>query len=220
MKQALALLLNYLTCTDPVMVTKWENILASFWHKDSGSVITNIEQTAGNWVFTTLDGDGNTTTTTIAQYTEPANFDIDKITGLQTALDGKVDKETGKGLSTEDFTNALKNKLENLNNYVKPNSEGIGYIDGLQDYLDLLQQNINDVSDSINQGNPVMLYWKGYRLYKELGNTESYPQAGEEIMGQGDGSFFAGERVHLIAKADIPVATNATDQDFTFINSY
>lgn len=34
--------------------------------------------------------------------------------GVKTALDGKVDKETGKGLSTEDFTTAEKNKLDAL----------------------------------------------------------------------------------------------------------
>ena len=33
------------------------------------------------------------------------------------ALDGKVDKIEGKQLSTEDFTSALKSKLEGLNNY-------------------------------------------------------------------------------------------------------
>lgn len=32
-------------------------------------------------------------------------------------ISGKVDKVTGKGLSTEDFTTALKNKLEGLSNY-------------------------------------------------------------------------------------------------------
>lgn len=35
------------------------------------------------------------------------------VTGLSTSLDGKVDKVTGKGLSTEDFTTALKTKLDN-----------------------------------------------------------------------------------------------------------
>ena len=32
-------------------------------------------------------------------------------------ISGKVDKVTGKGLSTEDFTSALKSKLESLSNY-------------------------------------------------------------------------------------------------------
>lgn len=33
---------------------------------------------------------------------------------LQSAVDGKVDKEAGKGLSTNDFTDALKNKLDGI----------------------------------------------------------------------------------------------------------
>lgn len=39
---------------------------------------------------------------------------IDNVTGLQGALDGKVDKVTGKGLSTEDYTTAEKNKVANV----------------------------------------------------------------------------------------------------------
>ena len=35
----------------------------------------------------------------------------------ETALLGKVDKETGKGLSTNDYTTAEKNKLAGLSNY-------------------------------------------------------------------------------------------------------
>src|SRR5699024_8041248 len=36
---------------------------------------------------------------------------------LQTNLNNKVDKVQGKGLSTNDFTNAYKTKLDGLNNY-------------------------------------------------------------------------------------------------------
>ena len=36
---------------------------------------------------------------------------------IDPKLDNKVDKEQGKGLSTNDFTNILKEKLENLENY-------------------------------------------------------------------------------------------------------
>lgn len=38
-------------------------------------------------------------------------------TDLQSALNAKVDKETGKGLSTNDYTTAEKNKLAGLSNY-------------------------------------------------------------------------------------------------------
>jgi len=211
--------LAYLTCTDPVMINKWENILASFWHKDDGQVITNIAQSGNDWVFTTVDGDGNETVTTIAQYQEPANFSIGKITGLQTALDGKVDKVPGKQLSTEDFTTTLKNKLDTLTQYVKPASEPIGYIDGLQDILTGLADGLASLSDAVAAGNPVIVYVRGYRLYKELGNTEIYPQAGEELKGRGDGSLFGGEIVHLTAKADIPDPSTWANANFNFIDS-
>ena len=36
---------------------------------------------------------------------------------LKALIDGKVDKETGKGLSTNDFTNAYKQKLDTLEDY-------------------------------------------------------------------------------------------------------
>lgn len=36
---------------------------------------------------------------------------------VAAALNNKVDKESGKGLSEEDFTSALKAKLEGLSNY-------------------------------------------------------------------------------------------------------
>lgn len=38
----------------------------------------------------------------------------DKVTGLSEALDGKVDKIDGKGLSTNDFTNEAKEKLDGI----------------------------------------------------------------------------------------------------------
>lgn len=39
---------------------------------------------------------------------------------IKPMIDGKVDKETGKGLSTNDFTTAEKNKLSGLVNYTLP----------------------------------------------------------------------------------------------------
>lgn len=53
-------------------------------------------------------------------------------TGFATKedLEGKVDKETGKGLSTNDYTNAEKSKLADLENY--DDAEVRGLITGLQ----------------------------------------------------------------------------------------
>lgn len=49
--------------------------------------------------------------------TELTNKGYATTSALNTGLSGKVDKVSGKQLSTEDFTTALKNKLESLNNY-------------------------------------------------------------------------------------------------------
>lgn len=54
------------------------------------------------------------------------------LNGISTDISNKVDKETGKGLSTNDFTTAEKNKLSgieaNANNYVHPTTSGNKHI--------------------------------------------------------------------------------------------
>lgn len=54
------------------------------------------------------------------------------LNGISTDISNKVDKETGKGLSTNDYTTAEKNKLsgiaDNANNYVHPTSSGNKHI--------------------------------------------------------------------------------------------
>lgn len=56
--------------------------------------------------------------------------DVDKpiSTTQQTALDNKVDKETGKGLSTNDYTTAEKNKLNGIKEGAEVNPQV--YVDG------------------------------------------------------------------------------------------
>ena len=69
---------------------------------------------------------------------------------LKSELDNKVDKVNGKQLSTEDFTSALKAKLEGLNNY---NDTAISTaISSLQTQLDtLVSGNANDAINSFNE---------------------------------------------------------------------
>ena len=45
------------------------------------------------------------------------NLTVKDVIAGEHILSNKVDKETGKGLSTEDFTTALKTKLQSLSNY-------------------------------------------------------------------------------------------------------
>lgn len=47
---------------------------------------------------------------------------------INTELNNKVSKETGKGLSTNDYTTAEKNKLAGLSNYVHPNTESMRHV--------------------------------------------------------------------------------------------
>lgn len=216
-KVARTILVPYLICTDPVMVTKWQNILDSFWHKDDGRLITDISLDGTNIVITDVDGDGNIAQTTIAQYQEPANFPISKITDLQTTLNNLVVKVVGKGLSTEDFTTALKNKLDGLSNYVHPVTHSIAEIDGLQDLLDTINDDIQTLMGTIgNLSGNLFLRWNGYRLYKESGGTEIFPQIGDELKGRGDGRFENGEWVHCEVTTDNPV----DDNDINRFTSY
>ena len=61
------------------------------------------------WTGTFFDYMGKTTSVDLTDYYKKS--DVDNL------LNGKVDKVEGKGLSTEDFTTELKNRLNSLENY-------------------------------------------------------------------------------------------------------
>lgn len=62
-----------------------------------------------------LKGDGNGNITAVDETeTELVDLTVSHITGLQSALDNKVSKVTGKGLSTNDYTTAEKTKLSGI----------------------------------------------------------------------------------------------------------
>ncbi|WP_166964587.1 hypothetical protein [Yeosuana marina] len=136
MKQALNILIAYLTCTDPIIQNKWLNLLSSFWHKDSGWLLKSITAQSGGYKFTIVDSDGNEVDHIISVPALPNSQPISYIQDLQTTLDNKVDKAAGKGLSTNDFTTALKTKLDGLVNYVHPEFHQISEIEDLQTLLD------------------------------------------------------------------------------------
>lgn len=131
--QTIEILRDYLTCDDPVVRNKYYNLLDSFWHKSQGQLLVNIQQ---DEQFIIL----NFTNDIELKLPKPKelNLTIDDVFGLRKSLGLKVDKVPGKGLSENDFTNELLQKLNNLSNYTHPNSHPISMIDGLQDYLDNL----------------------------------------------------------------------------------
>lgn len=61
---------------------------------------------------------------TLQELSTALNNDSSFSTTITNALTNKVDKITGKGLSTEDFTTALKIKLDGLVNYSHPTGDG------------------------------------------------------------------------------------------------
>ncbi len=130
-KQTLVALLGYMTCDDPVIKQKYENILASFYHKDEGIIITSIDADENGGTNIAFSDGGVLNIPAL-----PTSKEISFINGLQTALDNRVVKVVGKQLSTEDFTTTLLNKLNSLQNYVHPEKHLISEIDQLQESLD------------------------------------------------------------------------------------
>lgn len=112
--------------------------------------ITKIKDTIQNDVNSRF----NTVNNSISSInTELDNIDIrlDNHTDeINTLDDAKVDKVAGKGLSTNDFTNALRDKLESLNNY--NDTELRTKIDGLvASFETLLNSNPTQAIENFNE---------------------------------------------------------------------
>ena len=97
--------------------------------------LNNYDDTTVKQDITELQTDVNALETTVGNHTksiETNTTDITTLKGnvqtLQTNLGNKVDKVTGKGLSTNDYTTTEKNKLAgieaNANNYTLPKASG------------------------------------------------------------------------------------------------
>lgn len=136
MKQPINTLLNYLNCDDSAVKTRYLNLLSSFWHKDEGVLfgtpsINNKNDVRLTWTLP----NGKKETHTIKQFELPSTMPISFIKDLVDTLANKVEIQQGKGLSTQDFTTELLNKLKNLNNYVHPEFHQISEIEGLSEAL-------------------------------------------------------------------------------------
>jgi hypothetical protein len=135
MVQALEILKQYITCEDAAIRNKFFNLLDSFWHKNDGDVLkTHTIDQAGNIAFTFLKSDGSTYKVNLPAL--PNSKPISFITGLEEALGGLVSKVPGKGLSSNDLTTELLNKLNSLQNYQHPQYHQIGEVEGLPEALE------------------------------------------------------------------------------------
>lgn len=99
---------NNYTDTDKATVAQARNLILN-----SGSPVTGVK---GDAEPSYRVGDINITKANIGLNNVDNTSDVDKpiSTAVQTALNNKVDKVSGKGLSTNDFTNAYKQQLDTL----------------------------------------------------------------------------------------------------------
>lgn len=96
------------------LATVLSEILTSI---DTKQTAAQVQTTVDNAISALVDGAPdalNTLNELAAALQDDANF----ASTVTTELAKKVDKEEGKGLSTEDFTTELKAKLDGLSNYV------------------------------------------------------------------------------------------------------
>lgn len=107
-------------------------------------------------------------------------------TAQQIALDGKVDKEDGKGLSTEDFTTELKEKLNGLSNFDDTGlkEELDGKVDKIEGSSLVPDEKVSGYDAHLaNKSNP-------HNVTKEqvgLGNVTNDPQVKRSEMGAANG---------------------------------
>ena len=92
---------------------QFEDLIDSFVHKDSGAVVSSSNFNTVNGLLTLGFSDGTSITLTV-----PQGFEITEIDGLADVLALKVDKETGKGLSTNDYSALEKAKVQTATEHV------------------------------------------------------------------------------------------------------
>ena len=146
--KAINILKSFFNRGDKPTESNFADLIDSFVHKSSGVVVSSFTNTNG--VVSISFSDNTSLNFNTSQATSQ---EISFINGLQAALDGKVDKETGKALSSNDFTTELRTKLENLTQVDLPTSYDIAFITGLQFALDS-KANLEDVVLSVNGAVP------------------------------------------------------------------
>ena len=101
-------------------ITDFPTAMTPTAHTHTEAEISNLDKYTKNQVDTAIANMGNTKANTVHTHTKSSITDfahghpISEIVNLQTTLDDKVDKVTGKGLSANDYTDDDKTKLSQL----------------------------------------------------------------------------------------------------------
>ena len=143
---------------------------------------------------------------------------------VTAAINNKVDKVEGKQLSTEDFTTALKTKLEGLNAFDP--TEINNKVDGLQTQLNTLVS--GDASTAIESFNEITAFLNGVTDSETLdgiiAGIEQQIAAKQEQLVSGtniktiNGESILGEG-NIEIKADIDTSTLATKEELATLQN-
>lgn len=113
--------------------------------------------------------------TKLSELTKDINFDERYYTEteIDTKLAGKVDKVSGKGLSTNDFTNVYKNKLDGIeegaNKYIHPNTHPASMITGLHGVATTgIADKLNIVDTRDDNSPPSYYFSQGKNMFWEF----------------------------------------------------
>jgi hypothetical protein len=119
----------------------------------------------------------------------------DKVTGLTTALDSKVDKVEGKGLSTNDFTNELKTKLDgiqagaqtNVLESVKLNGQALPISEKAVD-IPVASSTVLGIVKGTDAENGVVVNGDGTMVINKLNVNQLVQTEGDELILNGGNS--------------------------------
>ena len=134
----------------------------------------------------TLSEEGQLNLTSVSQ---------DKVTGLTTALDSKVDKVEGKGLSTNDFTNELKTKLDgiqagaqtNVLESVKLNGQALPISEKAVD-IPVASSTVLGIVKGTDAENGVVVNGDGTMVINKLNVNQLVQTEGDELILNGGNS--------------------------------
>lgn len=189
-------------------------------NKDSGSIKLATENqiptesTVSGWGFTKNNGTITGIKMNGVNKGTSGIIDLGTVITQHQDISGKVDKIEGKGLSAEDFTTALKTKLEGLNNY--NDAKITESISNLQNQLNTLVS--GDANEAINSFNEIIAFLDGVKDTEDLESIISSIE--QQIAGKMDKITLAtvatsGSYKDLIDKPTIPDTNTVSNWGFT-----
>lgn len=158
-------------------------------HTHTSSQITGLAAVATSGNYGDLAGKPTVDTSITSTSTNPVTS-----AAISTALAGKVDKVSGKGLSTNDYTTAEKNKLkgiaDNANNYTLPTASG-SVLGGIKVGTGL---SIDDGTLSVDENRDVKILYHAAQAPASIATTYTgvyYVLADKNISGSTTGAIIA-----------------------------